>query len=279
MFAPWRDLLIRWIDARLAVRREAKERKALQMFEERSLEAQGVNLVTARRKAERAARAMMATAAEIRESIRPHSGTFMVNRSIPEALREAAIKPETVLLEHERGVFDDRGRERTKLPAKLASIVLGPKVRFLAGAVLLAGSIAWMHQNAMISAEHASGLVEAARSGDLTAVKSHALSGVAHAREKAARPTEVLDLPGVPRDLLAVVSSFGAGTGGLILIVSSFVGGLRIAFFAIPAAVIPVVGPRLGLPSIAGLDPSVVPTLIGAAVLAAGLLWKRIGLP
>ena len=72
--------------------------------------------MTARRKAERAARAMVATAAEIRETIRPREGTIMVNRSIAEAMREAAVKAEAVLLEHERGVFHDRddARDRTR---------------------------------------------------------------------------------------------------------------------------------------------------------------------
>ncbi len=276
-FAPWRDPLVRWIDSRLAVRREATVRAVLQQFEERGLQAQGVNLLTARRKAQRAARAMVMTAAEIRETIRPREGTIMVNRSIAEAMRQAAVKAESVLLEHERGVLDDRSapRNRTKLLAKLASVAFGPKIRFLAGAVLLAGCIAWMHQNAMISAEHAKALVEAAKTGDLDAVQTHALSGVAHAREKAAMPTQILDLPVLPPAVLAALSSFGAGAGGLILIVSSFVGGARIAFFAIPAAAIPILAPRLGLPSLAGLDPSFVPSIIGAGLMALGFFFGR----
>jgi eukaryotic-like serine/threonine-protein kinase len=276
-YAPWREPLIRWIDARLAVRREANDRAVLQKFEERALQAQGVNLLTARRKAERAAKAMVATAAEIRETIRPREGTIVVNRSIAAAMRDAAVKPESVLLDHERGVLHDRdgGRERTKILTKVANGVLGPKIRFLGGAALVAGCIAWMHQNAMISAEHASALVEAAKSGDMNAVRTHVQAGVAHARDQAAKPTEMLDLPALPRAVLAVLSSFGAGSGGLFLIISSFVGGVRIAFFAIPAAAIPIVGPRLGLPSLAGLDPSVIPSLIGAGVLTAGLVFAR----
>ena len=276
-FAPWRDPLFRWLDARLAARREEHEQAVLQKFEERSLEAQGMNLVTARRKAERAARAMLATAAEIRETIRPREGTFVVNRAIAESMREAAVKAESVLLAHERGMLHDRDQahERTNFLAKLASAVIGPKVRFLAGAALLAGCIAWMHQNAMISVEHASALVEAAKSGDMSAVQTHAQAGVAHARERAARPTQVLDLPMVPPEILAVVSSFGAGVGGLILVVSSFVAGVRIIFFAIPAAAIPIVGPRLALPPLAGLDPSVIPSIIGAGLMAIGLLFAR----
>ncbi len=276
-YMPWRDPLIRWIDARLALRREAEERAVLQKFEERALHAQGINLVTARRKADRAARAMVATAAEIRETIRPRDGTIMVNRSIAEAIREAAVKPEAVLLEYERGAFDDRdhSRDRTRVISDLANVAFGPKIRFLFGAALLAGCIAWMHQNAMISAEHATALVEAAKSGDITAVQTHAQAGVAHARDQAARPTQTLDLPVLPPVVLSMVSSFGAGFGGLMLIISSFVSGSRIALFAIPAAAIPVLGPRLGLPPLAGLDPSFIPSVIGAALIAAGLILAR----
>ena len=105
-YAAWRDPIVRWIDARLNSRRSARDQAMLQKIEERSLESQGVNLVTARRKAERAARAMVATAAgEIKETIRHREGTIMVNRSIALAMREAAVTPEKVLVEHEPRQF------------------------------------------------------------------------------------------------------------------------------------------------------------------------------
>jgi hypothetical protein len=63
--------------------------------------------------------------------------------------------------------------------------------------------------------------------------------------------------------------------GGLILIVSSFIPGVRIAFFAVPAAAIPILGPKLGLPSVFGLDPSFIPSILGAAIMAAGLVLGR----
>ena len=199
----------------------------------------------------------------------------MVNRSIAWAMHEAAVKPEKVLLEHERGLLPEPERERSNIVARAVTMLLGPKVRFLAGAALLAGCIAWMHQNAMISAEHAAALVEAAKAGDVEAIQSHAEAGVAHAREVAAQPTRPLDLPDVPPALLALVSSFGAGVGGLILIVSSIFAGIRITFFAIPAAAIPVLLPRLWHPALGGLDPSLVPSSVGVAILAAGVFFGR----
>ena len=86
-FAVWRDPIAAWLDARINARRDAIDTVALQKIEERNLESQGETLVSARRKSQRAALAMVATAAEIRESIRSREGTFMVNRSI--AMRHA----------------------------------------------------------------------------------------------------------------------------------------------------------------------------------------------
>jgi eukaryotic-like serine/threonine-protein kinase len=274
-FAGWRGPIAAWFDAAIAARREADLVATFWKIEERNLQALGENLVSARRKARRSALALVATAADIKESIRASAGAVMVNRSIAWAMHEAAVKPEKVLLDHERGLLAEPEQERSNIAARAVTMLLGPKVRFLAGAALLAGCVAWMHQNAMISAEHAAALVEAAKTGDVEAIQTHAEAGVAHAREAAAQPTRPLDLPDVPPALLALVSSFGAGVGGLILIFSSLFGGIRITFFAIPAAAIPVLLPRLWHPALGAIDPSLVPSLVGVAILAAGVFFGR----
>ena len=126
-FAPWRRPIIRWIDARLAVRREAKELAVLQKFEERESGRPG------REPGDRPPQSRACGPSHGGDRRRnpgndpPREGTIMVNRSIAEAMREAAIKPETVLLEHERGFRRPRPRDRTKLLAKLANIVLRPQ--------------------------------------------------------------------------------------------------------------------------------------------------------
>jgi len=272
-FAMWRDPIATWLDAKIAAQREASETAKLQKIEEKSLVSQGENLVTARRKAHRAALAMVATAAEIKQSIRIRDGTFVVNRAIVQAMREAALKPEKALIDHERGLVPDR--TRFGLLAGPVNLVLGPKVRFLAGAALLAGCIGWMHQNAMISSDQAEAVVAAVKTGDVKAIGSHAQSGVARAWEVAARQTRPLELPVIPPEVLKLVSSFGAGVGGLILIVSSFYGGVRIALFAVPAAAIAILGPSLGLPAFGGLDPSLAPSIVGLGLMAAGVLLAR----
>ena len=224
-FAAWRDLIADWLDARIAARREADETAMLWKIEERNLQSQGENLVSARRKAKRSALAMVATAAEIKESIR--SVRRHVHGQSLDRLGDARSGGQAGEgSPRSRARAASRARPRAFQPrGRRVTMLLGPKVRFLAGAALLAGCIAWMHQNAMISAEHAAALVEAAKAGDVEAIQSHAEAGVAHAREVAAQPTQPLDLPGVPPGLLALVSSFGAGVGGLILIVSSLFAG------------------------------------------------------
>jgi hypothetical protein len=274
-FSAARDYVAAWLDGAIQARRDADFVETLQQFEERGLVSQGENLVSARRKSRRSALAMVATASEIRDSIRVGNNTFMVNHSIPSTMRDAALNPEKVLLNHERGLLPQK--ERGELWARLAAKLAGPKVRFLAGVILVAGCVAWMHQNAMISAEHAEALVEAAKKGDVTAVQSHAQAGIARARAVAAEATEPLNWPLLPHPLRVLVSSFGAGAGGLILIVSAIVGGARISLFALPAAAIPVLLPSLWHPALGGLDlnPSLVPSIVGAAILATGILIDR----
>ena len=67
-FRPWRDTLIRWIDDRLRVQREEKDRQHIQKVEEKGLQAQGVDLVQARKQAQAMAAAQLDEAAAAREA-------------------------------------------------------------------------------------------------------------------------------------------------------------------------------------------------------------------
>ena len=200
----------------------------------------------------------------------------MVNRSIAWAMREAAVKPEKVLLDHERGLLPVPDRERSSLVAGAVTMLLGPKVRFLAGAALLAGCIAWMHQNAMISAEHAAATGRGGEGGRRRGDPVPRRGRRRPCPRSGGQPTRPLDLPGVPPQLLTLVSSFGAGVGGLILIVSSFFQRspdhvFRDSGRRDPGVVAYVSGTRRS----GGLDPSLVPSIVGAAILAAGILFGR----
>lgn len=285
-FAVWRDPIAAWIDAKVKARREEKERVKIQKIEEAGLVAQGENLLTARRKSRRAAEAMVALAADIKASVNRPDQAIAVNRSIARSLREAAVKPENVLVNRESGLVDEDRRFR---PLDLLNWVIGPKPRFLVGAALLAGCLVWMHHNEMLNAEQASAVVAAAKKGaeavqkgdtDALTAEAKALAARAAKDAKAARArgagrVKTLQHPMLPSPLGALVSSFGAGAGGLILIASSFFRGWKMALFAIPAAAVPVLGPKLGLPAVGSLDPSFAPAVVGAAIFVAGVLFGR----
>jgi hypothetical protein len=78
----------------------------------------------------------------------------------------------------------------------------------------------------------------------------------------------------VPEVLTRLVSGYGAGAAGLILIASALAAGSRIALFAMPAAAIAWLGPKLGIPAVGPLAAPAVATAIGAGVLVVGMLWE-----
>ncbi|WP_406700786.1 protein kinase [Singulisphaera sp. Ch08] len=270
-FGAWRDPLVRWIDAKQQSRREARERKLLQKIEEKGLEARGVNLMTARRQARRAAEAMVMMAAELKEAERLPHAVRGERIAIGQALRDAAAKPEMVLHEREQGLIDPR----TDGPLNL---ILGPGPRFLAGAVLLTGCLFWMHQNNLLTKEKleeakvtAQQLSEKAQAVANEAVKSNDVSVLKDAHKtfaqvdlpKVPEKTRPLSLPMVPQRFTALFHSFSPGVAGLILLFSSFFRGVKIGLFAIPGAAIALFGPQF-LPGMSAGISSGLGLLLGA---------------
>ncbi|MDR3633927.1 MAG: protein kinase [Isosphaeraceae bacterium] len=278
-FAAWRDPIIRAIEAKQQARRAAREQKLLQKIEEKGLEAQGVNLLTARRKARRAAEAMVATAAEVRASARAAEVQGGERLSIGKSLKHAADKPEDVLSEQETGPT------RPRLDGPL-NLVLGGRTRFLAGAALIAGCLIWMDQNKILDTEQIKAtasevqgkLTKAAESKDVGGVMDVKVDTLKHVNQEAInqehRPLEVPGLPGFVRNQF---NSFNPGIAGLILVVSSFFRGWRMSLFALPAAGVALLGPSiLGVPSSRPLDIKNLTTMAaGAVLLVAGFFLGR----
>ena len=278
-FAFWRDPLIRAIDAKQQARRAARERTLLQRIEEKGLEAQGVNLLTARRKAQRTAEAMVATAAEVRASARAADLEGGERLSIGRSLKHAAEAPENVLAEHEAGPAGFR------LEGPL-NLVLGGKARFLAGAALVAGCLMWMDQNKILDTEQikatAAELQNAAQkareSNDVGEVLDVKVDAAKHVRAEAIHQVhEPLKFPGLPAGTRGLFNSFNPGVAGLILVVSSFFRGWRISLFAIPGAAIALIGPSvLGVPSSQPLDiRNLVTMAAGGVLMLVGIVFGR----
>jgi hypothetical protein len=267
-YGAWRDPIVTWIDAKLQARKEAKDAKALQRIEEKSLEAQGENLVTARRKAQRTAEAMVATAAEMRKTDQ-RNGT--VPLAVAKAVRDAAKAPEATLVHTERGLL--RGRSTGVFDAIFRGLdpIVGARARFFVAAILLGGCATWMHQNGMLSQAKFEELKKAAE----TAVETKDVSALKDVRLDVPVVTRPLTLPMVPARIAGLLGGFSAGAAGLILLVSSFSRSPKLALFAVPGAAIAWLGPRFGVPDLGPLSAQYSSMAVGAGIAVVGLVLCR----
>src|SRR5262245_1703380 len=126
-------------------------------------------------------------------------------------------------------------------------MLLGDKVRFLLGCLLIAGCALWARQNGLVSQEHLAEVKAAVQ----TSVQEQDASSLAGAAQSIGQqPTTDLAIPLVGRYL----SSFNAGVAGLVLVVLGMFRGWKMSLFALPAAAVMVLGPTLGLPDLLSLS-------------------------
>lgn len=142
--------------------------------------------------------------------------------------------------------------------------VAGPRLRFLAGCVLVIGCVLWIQQNKVISGselrEAAASAIESREAGALQDVQLDFSE------------TKPLSVPIVGR----YFDSLNAGLAGLMLLFTSLFRGWKISVFLLPAAVIALLGPSLGVPGIdviGGAYVSSAAIAIGLAVV--GVLFAR----
>jgi hypothetical protein len=260
---PWRDWVATWIEARQEARGQAREQLLLQSIEERAMVADGVNLLTARRKSRRIAEAMVAVSAEIRAAARTSAAgaTAAAPPSIARAIHQAFEAPEQVLVEREHGLI----RPETFW---VWTLLFGPRMRFLLGTALVVGCLLWVDQNGIVSgAQIKEVAARAVEHSDPLKVLRDAKIDV-----RVPAQTKPLDLPFLPRGIANLFQGWGAGAAGLILILSAMVPGARMAFFAIPGAAIALFGPRVGVPAIGPLSSATASMAIGAGVALLGIV-------
>jgi serine/threonine protein kinase len=267
-FAAWRDPLMDWMNAKQQARREAKEKKHLQTVEEQSLKAQGIEAVEARRKAERMASVMVEEAAEIKEADR----MGMAGKDKRARLREllqAARKPDAVYSAPKK-------RRSWNIKRSPLGLLLGPKMRFLAGAALVAGCLLWVHQNQLISGEKLRESAASLKDIDLTKLQEGLPDISEKAKALSLPDTEPLKLPVVPTAITDLFNSFNPGVAGLILVVSALFGGWKLGLVMWPAALIAFVGNRMGIPDDLGPVTSQQASMgIGAVLAIVGVIFLR----
>jgi eukaryotic-like serine/threonine-protein kinase len=275
-FAPWRDPIADFLDAKLDTRRRERDRALLQGTEERGAEARGINLLTARRKSHRVAEAMVTLARQYRRSADASVGLPLMN-----AMLRATERPEEFLAAAE-AIEGPTGppawREALSMAAR---IVFGPRARFLVGGALLAGFLVWMHQNALIDAEEIRQNVLAATADSEQVVANAKKLGRKLAEDvqsvaDAAKRTDDVEIPHLPPAIARRLDGFGLGVAGLILVLSSSFQGIRFAAFAVPGALVAVVGPRLIDPAARTLGMTSLSAMaIGVGLFAMGVVFGR----
>jgi serine/threonine protein kinase len=249
-FRPWRDGVIRSMEARLRADREERDRKHLQKVEEAGLKARGVDPARAKKEAAQMADALVDEAAEIREQ-KPAAGAGQTvdPKVIAAAKRSKQLK---MLAEARSGKYESK-RQRLGL-----GLVTGPlgfalsgKIRFLAGALLIALCVMWMNQNGIV------GQIEKVTGDQVGSVDAKAMGVLGTfaqvlTGEKKTEPLKVLPL----------VNSFAAGIAGLILAILGLFRGWKMSFFAWPAALVALFVPTyIGYGIAAGL--AIVGLLLG----------------
>ena len=258
----WRDGVIGWIEQKQKGRQEARQRKHLQRIEEKSLKAEGANEAEAKKKAQAAADTMVSRAAEFKETLqraaaRPETETVASAAGAATARKPPAAPPVAKVLygdEDEHGV---RRPQRIRRGGGILGLLLGARARFIAGAVLLAVSLLWMHQR---------GLVPGAGDDSTSATLGEQIDQAAE--------VEPLWVPGIPGEVSRVFSSHGAALAGLLLVVSAFFGGVKMTVLLVPAVALLLGGHAVPIP---GIGPLTAPKLLLAAGGALGLVGLYFG--
>lgn len=259
-----RDALVDRLDARLNAKRELREQRVLAKVEAASLQASGVSKKDAEQQASAMAASLVTAASETRQLVEQAATTK------PDAAKRDRIKQ--MLATARSGKPQTKLAKASRATGKLFDQLLGGKLRFAIGAILLVGCAMWANQNKLFDKEKLTQVGSALQSSAETLTKSGgdldegkaAAAKVSKQVGNVIGKTKPLDLPLVG----AFFSSFAPGIMGLLIVVSSLVGSWRLSIVAVLAAAITLLSPQLGVPSL-GLDQGA--AWIGCA-LGTGLL-------
>jgi serine/threonine protein kinase len=261
--AAWREPLILAVDSIQKARREARERKLLQAIEQAQLIATGTPQSVAENQARASADAMVRGAEVVRKAetqrARVGSGGATAHANPAPAnvqdIVRAADKPE----------FAFEPPKPTKDPfAGFVWLFVGPHVRAVCAALLLAACAQWAHPNGHVpGAEIKQQATQAIDGGDLSSLQQQAAFD-------AARKTKPLALEGVSRPLTAWVDSFNVGIAGLLLLGSLVFRGNTMSVFVLLGAAVAVAGHQFGIRTVEPFRDYHVALMLGSALALIG---------
>jgi serine/threonine protein kinase len=248
-YSAWRESIVAAIDRRLAARKAEHERRTLQKLEEERLKAEGASAADAKAKAGATADRLVQAAGEIRKDAQ---ATYDAEAASPRRPRKIAVL-----------MLDDSPADSIKpAPPSLGRIlhtvlnlVMGPTLRLLIGAVLLAGCLLWMYQNGLTTqAKDVQGV------GDAWSVLE-------------AKDAGPLSISAVPDFVTKWFNGYGAGVAGLLMLIGAFLPNWKAALLMPLAAIVAWLGPHLGVPDV-GLSAAQLSMPAGGVI---GLLTILVG--
>lgn len=253
-FAAWREPVIRWLDKQLAARHTERDKSQLQQLETKRLLAEGINKSEAATKAEHAASVLVQHAADLRAEthVRPPDG---------EPLRRPKPIAAIMLQDPVDAPAPRRGPGFGTLAARFINFAFGPSLRFLIGAVLVAGALYWFYQNELhVDAQNLQSL------NDLKHVALGQHQDVSTGTWTAAKPAAIAGMT------LSFLNGYAPLVAGLLLLLSAFRSSLILAVLMPMIALFLVFGPNLGVPGIGLVSATHVCMAIGSAVGIGALL-------
>jgi serine/threonine protein kinase len=239
--AAWREPILAVMDRVEQARRATRERGLLEAVERANLLAGGANTVVADGSARAAADAMVRAAGRVQEA---------------EAKRDP-VNVRKAVVDGEAPAAPAGGPDRA---GWLVGLVVGPHVRAVVGAVLLAGCAVWADQNGLVPGAEA---VRAVTAGDVGALRRSASAALA-------RPTAPLALAGVPPAATGWADGWNAGFAGLLLFGSLFFRGNAMAGFVLLGAGVAAVGHQYGIRTVEPFRGEHVALMLGAVLALVG---------
>jgi hypothetical protein len=143
-FGAWREPILRGIDRVLAARKEARERKHLQLIEAKKLQAEGMDRKEAEDQAEAAAAQLVENAAVIKAAERG-------SKTRAEGTDDTVAHQPRVDIKKMLEAAEKPPKKLPKPPAQpikhFFKMLVGWKLRFVLGSSLLVGAVLWIQQN------------------------------------------------------------------------------------------------------------------------------------
>jgi hypothetical protein len=255
--------------------------RLLEQVEEGRFEAAGANLLTARRKARRTAKAMVVTAESWRDEQRLLASegrpAIAGAASLLERLDRSANEPEPALesQEPQRSLLMRRS-------ASLISLLLGRGHRLLLGGGLFVLFAVWLDAKGILTFQQLKDQVMEIGKVIDRAVHSGALKELGEVRWNVSldwrRLNEPIDFSGLNDAINPELPAANLATAALILLLSAFSGRKFMGFWALLGAALCLFGPRSGLalPALGGQIGAHAQTrYLGSAMLLIAFFWPR----